>query len=105
MDGTALYQGVAAVFIAQVFHLDLSYVDQLSIILTATLASIGAAGVPGAGMITLMMVLTTVGIPPSGLALILGVDRLLDMFRSAVNVTGDLAVATVLDAYEGERST
>ena len=104
MDGTALYQGVAAVFIAQVFHLDLSFVAQLSIILTATLASIGAAGVPGAGMITLMMVLTAAGIPPNGLALILGVDRLLDMFRSAVNVTGDLAVAAVLDAHEGERA-
>ena len=102
MDGTALYQGVAAVFIAQVFHMDLSFIAQLSIILTATLASIGAAGVPGAGMITLMMVLTTAGIPPSGLALILGVDRLLDMFRSAVNVTGDLTVAAVLDAHEGE---
>jgi len=102
MDGTALYQGVAAVFIAQVFHLKLSFLSQLSIILTATLASIGAAGVPGAGMITLMMVLTTAGIPPSGLALILGVDRLLDMFRSSVNVTGDLAVTAVLDAHEDE---
>jgi Na+/H+-dicarboxylate symporter len=104
MDGTALYQGVAALFIAQVFHLDLSFIAQLSIVLTATLASIGAAGVPGAGMITLMMVLTTAGIPPSGIALILGVDRLLDMFRSAVNVTGDLTVAAVLDAREGKRA-
>ncbi len=102
MDGTALYQGVAAVFIAQVFDVDLSFTDQLAIVATATMASVGAAGVPGAGIVTLAMVLTTVGIPPVGVALILGMDRLLDMFRTAVNVTGDLAVTTVMAASEGE---
>lgn len=102
MDGTALYQGVAAIFIAQAFQVDLSIADQLTIVLSATVASIGAAGVPGAGMITLAMVLTAVGIPASGVALILGMDRLLDMFRTAVNVTGDLAVTAVMAVSEGE---
>lgn len=102
MDGTALYQGVAAVFIAQVFQIELSFTTQLTIVLTATLASIGAAGVPGAGMITLALVLTTAGIPELGLALILGIDRLLDMFRTTVNVTGDLAVAALVARREGE---
>ena len=103
MDGTALYQGVAAMFIAQVFVPDgLTMVDQLTIVLTATLASVGAAGVPGAGMVTLAMVLTAVGIPEVGIALILGMDRLLDMFRTAVNVTGDLAVTASMAALEGE---
>jgi Na+/H+-dicarboxylate symporter len=103
MDGTALYQGVAAIFIAQVFQMDLSFSTQLSIVLAATMASIGAAGVPGTGMITLAMVLTAVGIPTVGLALILGMDRLLDMFRTAVNVTGDLAVTVVMAVSEGEQ--
>ncbi len=102
MDGTAMYQGVAAVFIAQVFQLDLSLQAQLSIVLTATMASIGAAGVPGAGMITLALVLTTIGVPMAGLALILGIDRLLDMCRTAVNVTGDLAVTAAVATSEGE---
>lgn len=102
MDGTALYQGVAAIFIAQVFQMDLTIADQLSIVLAATLASVGAAGVPGAGMVTLAMVLTASGIPQVGLALILGMDRLLDMFRTAVNVTGDLAVTSVMAVSEGE---
>jgi Na+/H+-dicarboxylate symporter len=102
MDGTAMYQGVAAVFIAQVFQLDLSLQAQLSIVLTATMASIGAAGVPGAGMITLALVLTTIGVPMAGLALILGIDRILDMCRTAVNVTGDLAVTAVVARSEGE---
>ena len=103
MDGTALYQGVAAVFIAQVFVPGgLSFADQLTIVLTATLASVGAAGVPGAGMVTLAMVLTAVGIPEVGIALILGMDRLLDMFRTAVNVTGDLSVTAVMAVSEGE---
>ncbi len=97
MDGTALYQGVAAMFIAQVFGIQLSLGDQLSIVLTATLASVGAAGVPGAGMVTLTMVLGSVGIPVEGLALILGIDRLLDMFRTTVNITGDLVVAKMMD--------
>lgn len=102
MDGTALYQGVAALFIAQVFGLDLTIGDQVAIVTTATLASVGAAGVPGAGMVTLMMVLTTVGIPPEGLALILGMDRLLDMFRTTINISGDLAVAACIARMEGE---
>jgi proton glutamate symport protein len=102
MDGTALYQGVAAIFIAQVFQIDLSFTDQVTIVATATMASIGAAGVPGAGMITLAMVLTTAGIPAVGVALILGMDRILDMFRTAVNVTGDLAVTVAVAASEGE---
>ena len=105
MDGTAMYQGVAAVFIAQVFQLDLSLQAQLSIVLTATMASIGAAGVPGAGMITLALVLTTIGVPMAGLALILGIDRILDMCRTAVNVTGDLAVTAVVAKSEGEQLT
>ncbi len=103
MDGTALYQGVAAIFIAQVFQMDLTLADQLSIVLAATMASVGAAGVPGAGMVTLAMVLTASGIPQVGLALILGMDRLLDMFRTAVNVTGDLAVTSVMAVSEGEK--
>jgi proton glutamate symport protein len=103
MDGTALYQGVAAIFIAQVFGIELDLSAQLGIVLTATMASIGAAGVPGAGMVTLAMVLTASGIPPVGVALILGMDRILDMFRTAVNVTGDLAVTVVMAASEGER--
>jgi len=102
MDGTALYQGVAAVFIAQVFDIHLTLVDQLNIVLTATLASIGAAGVPGVGMVTLALVLTSIGVPTMGVALILGVDRLLDMFRTAVNVTGDLSATVMVAATEGE---
>jgi Na+/H+-dicarboxylate symporter len=102
MDGTALYQGVAAIFIAQVYGLDLTFGDQVTIVVSATLASVGAAGVPGAGMITLAMVLTAIGVPTEGLALILGVDRILDMFRTATNVVGD-STATVLMAHlEGE---
>jgi len=102
MDGTALYQGVAALFIAQVFQIDLTLGQELGIVLAATAASIGAAGVPGAGMITLAMVLTSAGIPTVGVALILGVDRLLDMFRTAINVTGDLAVTAVMGRLEGD---
>ena len=102
MDGTALYQGVAALFIAQIYDMDLTFVDQLTVVLTATLASVGAAGVPGAGMVTLAMVLTQVGVPTEGLALVLGVDRLLDMFRSATNVTGDSAAAALMARLEGE---
>jgi Na+/H+-dicarboxylate symporter len=103
MDGTALYQGVAAIFIAQVFQMDLSIGDQIGIVATATMASIGAAGVPGAGMVTLAMVLTAAGIPTVGVALILGMDRLLDMFRTGLNVTGDLAVTAAMGRLEGDR--
>lgn len=102
MDGTALYQGVAAIFIAQVFQIDLSVGDQLGIVAAATMASIGAAGVPGAGIVTLAMVLTAAGVPPVGVALILGMDRILDMFRTTVNVTGDLAVTAAMAVIEGE---
>ena len=102
MDGTALYQGVAAIFIAQIYGLDLSVSDQATIVLSATLASVGAAGVPGAGMITLAMVLTAVGVPTEGLALILGVDRLLDMFRTTTNVVGDSTACALMARLEGE---
>lgn len=105
MDGTALYQGVAAVFIAQVYGLDLSVSQQLMVILTATLASIGTAGVPGVGMIMLAMVLKSIDVPLEGVALILGVDRILDMCRTVVNITGDASCATVVAATEGELQT
>jgi proton glutamate symport protein len=102
MDGTALYQGVAAVFIAQVFGMGLTVGQQLTIVLMATLASIGAAGVPGVGMITLTMVLKQIGVPLEGIALILGVDRILDMCRTIVNITGDATCATVVGYSEGQ---
>lgn len=101
MDGTAIMQGVATVFIAQVYGVDLSVGDYLMVILTATLASIGTAGVPGVGLIMLAMVLQQVGLPVEGIALIIGVDRLLDMTRTAVNVTGDCTVATIVANSEG----
>ncbi|MDA0681879.1 MAG: dicarboxylate/amino acid:cation symporter [Bacteroidetes bacterium] len=104
MDGTALYQAVAAVFIAQAFGIDLDLGQQLTIVLTATLASIGAAAVPGAGMVTLVIVLEAINVPAAGLALIFGVDRILDMMRTVVNVTGDSAVAVVVASTEGELS-
>lgn len=100
MDGTALYQAVAAVFIAQALGLGLDTTAQLQIVLTAVLASIGTAAVPGAGIIMLIIILETIGVPAAGIALILGVDRILDMCRTAVNVTGDAAVATSVDAME-----
>ncbi len=102
MDGTALYQGVSAVFIAQVFGMGLTVAQQLTIVLTATLASIGTAGTPGAGVITLAIVLKSIGVPLEGIAIILGVERILDMCRSVVNVTGDASCAVVVAATEGE---
>ena len=96
MDGTSLYQAVAAVFIAQAFGMDLEFSTQLGIIATATLASIGSAAVPGAGMVMLVGVLGYAGIPEAGLALIFAVDRPLDMFRTVVNVTGDAAVSMLV---------
>jgi len=96
MDGTSLYQAVAAVFIAQTFGMELSFVAQLGIIVTATLASIGSAAVPGAGMVMLVIVLGQAGIPEAGLALIFAIDRPLDMCRTAINVTGDAAVAMIV---------
>lgn len=100
MDGTAIMQGVAAVFIANVYGIDLGMTDYLLVILTATLASIGTAGVPGVGLIMLAMVLNQVGLPVEGIALIIGVDRLLDMMRTAVNVTGDAAAAIIIGKSE-----
>lgn len=101
MDGTSLYQAIAAVFIAQALGMDLTIAQQLTIVLTATLASIGAAGVPGAGIIMLIIVLEAIGVPVEGIALILGVDRILDMCRTAVNITGDAAVAVAVASTEG----
>ena len=102
MDGTAIMQGVATVFIAQAYNVDISMTGYLMVVLTATLASIGTAGVPGVGLITLALVLQQVGLPVEGIALIIGVDRLLDMMRTAVNVTGDAAVSTVVARSEGK---
>ncbi|QYJ91899.1 MULTISPECIES: dicarboxylate/amino acid:cation symporter [Shewanella] len=102
MDGTALYQGVTALFVAQAFGIDLTWVDYITIILTATLASIGTAGVPGAGLVMLTLVLTTVGLPLEGVAIIAGIDRILDMARTVVNVSGDLVATTVIAKSEDE---
>ena len=102
MDGTAIMQGVATVFIAQVYGIDLTAMQLVMVILTATLASIGTAAVPGVGLITLSLVLTQAGLPTEGAALIIGVDRLLDMIRTAVNVTGDAAVSTIVAYREGQ---
>jgi Na+/H+-dicarboxylate symporter len=102
MDGTALYQGVSTVFIAQVYGLNLSPMQQLTIVLTAVLASIGTAGTPAAGVITLAIVLKSIGVPLEGIALIMGVERILDMCRSVVNVTGDASCAVVVASSEGE---
>jgi Na+/H+-dicarboxylate symporter len=106
MDGTALYQAVAVMFIAQIYGVPMHWAQQLTIVLTATLASIGAAGVPSAGIVTLILVLQSVGLAAetqAGIALILGVDRILDMMRTAVNVTGDLTAASFVARSEGEQ--
>lgn len=103
MDGTAIYQGVAVIFIAQFYGLDLSFLQLLTVVITTILASIGTAGVPGAGMIMLAMVLTAVGLPLEGIAIIAGVDRVLDMFRTTVNIVGDASGAvTVAGTEKGE---
>lgn len=102
MDGTSLYQAVAAVFISFATGFELTFANQLSIVLTATLASIGSAAVPGAGMVMLVIVLAQLGVPTEGLALILGVDRILDMCRTVVNVTGDATVATIIAKMDGQ---
>ena len=102
MDGTAIYQGVLALFIAQAFGIDLNAGQYLMIILTATLASVGTAGVPGAGLIMLGLVLTSVGLPLEGVALIAGIDRILDMARTTVNVAGDLMTTTLVGSSEKE---
>jgi Na+/H+-dicarboxylate symporter len=102
MDGTALYQGVAAVFLAQFYGIDLNFGQQLTIVLTATLASLGTTGIPGAGVIMLAMVLRSIGVPLQGIGIIMGVDRFLDMCRTAVNVTGDAVCTMVIASTEGQ---
>ena len=102
MDGTALYQAVAAVFIAQTLGIPLDLTAQLSIVFLALLASIGTAAVPSAGLVMLIVILETIGVPAAGIALILGVDRPLDMARTAANITGDVTVAAIVAAGEGQ---
>ena len=101
MDGTAIMQGVATVFIAQMSGIDLSIGQYLTVILAATMASVGTAGVPSAGLVMLTMVLGLVGLPPDKIGLIIGIDRLLDMVRTAVNVTGDSAITCIIANSEG----
>ena len=105
MDGTALYQGVCALFVAQAFNIPLTFSMQLGIVVTATLASIGTAGVPGAGLIMLTMVLTSVGLPIEGIGLVAGIDVILDAARTCLNVVGDTAVCAVVASSEGEDLT
>ena len=102
MDGTSIMQGVAVVFTAQLFGVNLTPTDYATVILTATIASIGTAGVPSVGLITLSMVFNSVGLPLEGIAIIMGIDRILDMLRTAVNITGDAIVTTVVAKSEGE---
>ena len=103
MDGTAIYQGVCSVFIASCFGINLTFPQMLTIVLTATLASIGTAGVPGAGMVMLAMVLQSVGLPVEGIALVAGVDRIFDMGRTVVNITGDASCAIVVSKMEQKK--
>lgn len=103
MDGTAIYQGVCAIFIASCFGISLTFGQMLTIVLTATLASIGTAGTPGAGMIMLAMVLQSVGLPVEGIALVAGVDRLFDMGRTAINVVGDMSAAMIMSEFENKK--
>lgn len=100
MDGTSIMQGVAVVFIAQAYGIDLTPVNLATVVVTATLASIGTAGVPSVGLVTLSMVLVSVGLPVEGIALIMGIDRILDMMRTAVNITGDAVCTTIIAAQE-----
>ena len=101
MDGTSIMQGVAVVFVAQAYGITLTPMNMLTVIATATLASIGTAGVPSVGLITLTMVFNSVGLPAAGITLIMGIDRILDMARTAVNITGD-AVCTTIVAYQND---
>lgn len=103
MDGTAIYQGVCAIFIASCYGIDLTLAQMVTIVLTATLASIGTAGVPGAGMVMLAMVLTSVGLPVEGIALVAGVDRIFDMGRTVVNITGDASCAVIVSNMERKK--
>ena len=100
MDGTAIMQGVATIFIANIYNIDIGLIGYLTVILTATLSSIGTAGIPGVGLITLTMVLQQVGLPVEGIALIIGIDRILDMTRTAVNITGDASITTFVGKSE-----
>jgi len=102
MDGTALLQGVATAFLAQLYGIDLGFTQQLTVVLTATLASIGTAGIPGAGIVMLAIVMDSVGVPLQGIGIILGVDRFLDMCRTIVNITGDAVCAVVIASTEGQ---
>ena len=102
MDGTAIMQGVAVIFVAQAFNINLDMMDYITVIATATLASIGTAGVPGVGLITLSMVFNSIGLPVEGIALIMGIDRILDMTRTAVNITGDAVCTTIVACQNGE---
>ncbi|MDQ0229664.1 Na+/H+-dicarboxylate symporter [Metabacillus malikii] len=103
MDGTAIMQGVATIFIAQVYHVDLTFMELVTVVLTAVLASIGTAGVPGVGLILLAMVLSSVNLPVAGIGLIIGIDRLLDMARTSVNIAGDATCALIVSETEKRR--
>ena len=103
MDGTALYQGVCVLFTAQAFGIDLTFGTQLNIILTAALASIGTAGIPGAGVIMLTMILQSAGLPVEGIALLAGIDVILDAARTCLNTMGDTAVCAAVASSEGEK--
>ena len=105
MDGTAIYQGVCAIFIAACYGINLTFPQMLTIVLTATLASIGTAGVPGAGMVMLAMVLSSVGLPVDGIAIVAGIDRIFDMGRTTVNITGDAACALIVSNLERKKKT
>ena len=101
MDGTAIMQGVAVIFVAQAFGINLDFMDYITVIATATMASIGTAGVPGVGLITLSMVFASVGLPVEAIGLIMGIDRILDMSRTAVNITGDAVCTTIIAHQNG----
>ena len=103
MDGTAIYQAICAIFIANVFGLDLDLGQQITIVLTCTFASVGAAGIPGSAMVMLTMVLQSVGLPLAGIGLVTGIDRITDMAPTATNITGDIACAVVVAASEKKR--
>ena len=105
MDGTAIYQGVCVIFIASCFGIELTFPQLITIVLTATLASIGTAGVPGAGMVMLSMVLASVGLPVEGIALVAGVDRIFDMGRTTVNITGDASCSIIVSAMEARKKS
>ena len=103
MDGTAIYQGVCSIFIASCFGISLTFSQMVTIVLTATLASIGTAGVPSSGMVMLTMVLGSVGLPVEGIALVAGVDRIFDMGRATVNITGDASCAIIISSAERKK--